>query len=111
MATTRIEAIESKARTEIEVSCLEAQTRLASSGLSSDAARQFIEKLPSVESLMPRLSFEEFTGEARPPVAEQLVSANTLRQRRFREKRALREGNALALPAVADDDDDDEGAP
>lgn len=115
MAKARIEAIEAKARTEIEMSCLEAQEKVALAGLTSDAARAFIEKLPGIETLMPRLSFTEIAGEADPPVAEQLVSSNALRQRRFREKQAaLRRNGPEALQAPerdADGDDaDDAGA-
>ena len=36
MAKTRIEAIEAKARTEIEMSCLQAQEKIALAGLTSD---------------------------------------------------------------------------
>lgn len=118
MAKTRIAAIEAKARTEIELSCLQAQEKLALAGLTTDTARLFIEKLPGIETLMPRLSFAEVAGEAEPPVAEQLVSSNALRQRRYRERQALRH-NVSALPAesadnVEDDesiDGDDEAAP
>ena len=93
MATTQIEAIERKAITQIELSCLEAQTHLAVAGLTSGAAKEFIEKLPSIDVLMPRLSFSEVAGEAEPPIAEQLVSPNALRQRRHRERqKALRNG-------------------
>jgi hypothetical protein len=38
MAKTRIEAIEAKARTEIELSCLQAREKIALAGLTSDAA-------------------------------------------------------------------------
>jgi hypothetical protein len=86
MARTQIEAIEVKAIVEIEMSCLQAQTEIAMSGLTTDAARQFIGRLPTIETLMPRLSFAEIAGEADPPVAEQLVSPNALRQRRYRER-------------------------
>jgi hypothetical protein len=86
MAQTQIEAIERKAVTEIELSCLKAQEQIAVAGLTSDAARQFIDALPSIERLMPALSFAEVSGEAKPPIAEQLVSSNALRQRRFRER-------------------------
>jgi hypothetical protein len=94
MAETRVAAIEQKAVVEIEVSCLAAQTQLALAGLTSDAAKLFIEQLPSIETLMPRLSFAAVAGEGEPPVAEQLVSSNALRQRRFRERERLRNGNA-----------------
>jgi len=121
MAVTRIEAIERKAITEIEMSCLKAQEKIAIAGLTSDAARLFIEQLPSTETLMPRLSFSEIAGDAEPPVAEQLVNANALRQRRFRERQAaLRRNASEALQApsrnadeapVADDNTDDLGIP
>jgi hypothetical protein len=84
---------------QIELSCLEAQTQLAVAGLTSEVAKQFIEQLPSVETLMPELSFAEVAGEADPPIAEQLVSPNALRQRRFRERQALRNApRALQAP-------------
>jgi hypothetical protein len=97
MAETQIEAIERKAIVQIELSCLDAQTKLAVAGLTSDVARQFIEKLPAVEALMPALSFAEIAGEADPPVAEQLVSPNALRQRRHREKQAALRNVSQAL--------------
>src|ERR1700720_259076 len=59
MAQTAVAAQEQKAKTQIELSCLDAQTKLAISGLTTDMARGFIEALPSVEELMPRLSFAE----------------------------------------------------
>jgi tellurite resistance protein len=60
--------------------------------------------LPKIEVLMPALSFAEVAGEADPPVAEQLVSSNALRQRRYRERlkhngdaqQALRDANVTA---------------
>jgi hypothetical protein len=90
MAVTAIAAQEQKAKVQIELSCLEAQTDLAVSGLTSDAARGFIEALPSIDDLMPLLSFAEVAGESKPPIAERLLSSNALRQRRFRERSALR---------------------
>jgi hypothetical protein len=45
MAKLRIAAIETKAITDIEVECLTAQTGLAVSGLTTDAARSFIDRL------------------------------------------------------------------
>jgi hypothetical protein len=102
MATTRIEAIERKAVTEIELSCLRAQEQIALAGLTSDAARQFIEQLPSIETLMPQLSLAEMAGDAEPPIAEQLISPNALRQRRFRERQAALRNGSLALQAPSD---------
>jgi hypothetical protein len=99
MAQTRIQAIEQKAITDIEVNCLKAQEQIALSGLTSDAARGFIESLPSIEALMPALSYSEIAGEADPPVVEQLVSPNALRQQRYRQRQALRR-NATVTPAL-----------
>ncbi len=87
----RIAALEQAAIVKIELASVEAQTKLATTGLTSEAARAFIAELPTVESLMPALSLEEIAGEAEPPIVEQLVSPNALRQRRHRERqRALR---------------------
>jgi hypothetical protein len=95
MATKEIEAMERKAITEIELSCLKAQEQIAISGLTSDAARGFIASLPAVDSLMPALTYAEVAGEADPPIAEQLVTPNALRQRRYRDRHAaLRNGQA-----------------
>ena len=110
MAETQVAAIEQKAIVQIELSCLEAQTALAVAGLTSEAARAFVEKLLMVETLMPALSFQQIAGEAEPPVAEQLVSSNALRQRRYREHQAaLRNGNGPAAlrdaTSVTDEDD------
>jgi hypothetical protein len=109
MAQTQIEAIEKKAITEIEMSCLEAQTKLAVSGLTSECARGFFDTLPGVEALMPRLSYDEVAGESDPPIAEQLVTPNALRQRRYRERQhalhngqqALRNGTGSAEGGAA----------
>jgi hypothetical protein len=105
MAQTHIEAIEAKARVEIEMSCLQAQTDIATAGLTSDAALGFIGRLPTIEVLMPALAFAQIAGEADPPLAEQLVSAmtNAERQRRWRE----RHRNALAVTRRNADDDDE----
>jgi hypothetical protein len=94
MAQSQIAAIEKRAFVEIEVSCLDAQTKLALDGCTSEMARAFIESPPAIETLMPRLSYSAIAGEADPPIAEQLVSPNALRQRRFRERQnALRGAN------------------
>jgi hypothetical protein len=111
LAQTKVPAIERKAIVEIEMSCLQAQTEIAVAGLTSEAARGFVDRLPRIETLMPRLSFAEVAGEADPPIAEQLVSPNALRQRRFRERQAalsdagpaLHNGQALQPPPPAAD--------
>jgi hypothetical protein len=105
MAQVQIEAIEQKAITKIEVSCLQAQTDLAVAGLTSEGARDFLARLPGIDTLMPKLSYAEIAGEAEPPVVEQLISPNALRQRRYRERKALRNnGGALRVPPWADSD-------
>jgi hypothetical protein len=111
MAQTAIEAIEAKAIVQIEMSCLKAQTQIAAASLTSDVAKQIIESLPSVESLMPALSYEEMAGEADPPIVEQLLLPNALRQQRYRERqRALRNASTVtALSPPNDDDDSDDG--
>ena len=86
MAKTRVESIEREAVTKIYVSCLEAQEQTVTAGLTSAAAQQFIEALPSIETLMQPLSFREIAGDADPPVVEQLVNPSALRQRRYREQ-------------------------
>jgi hypothetical protein len=91
MAQTAIAAQEQKAKTQIELSSLKAQERLALDGLTSEAALSFVEALPSVEELMPRLSFDEVAGDSKPPIAERLLSSNALRQQRHRDRqKALR---------------------
>ena len=113
MARTHVEAIERKAVTEVEFSCYQAQERIAIAGLTSEAARHFIEALPSIDTLMPRLSFQEIAGEADPPIAEQLVTPNALRQRRFRERQAALRNAAETLqaqPPIGQGDDDDGAA-
>ena len=44
----------------------EGPDQIATAGLASDAAQQFIARMPSVEASMPRLSFAEIAGEAEP---------------------------------------------
>ena len=66
---------------------------------------------------MPRLSFAEIAGEAEPPVAEQLITPNALRQRRYRERQAaLRDAQALLTPTTdigsdPDTPETEQGAP
>jgi len=107
MAQTRAEAIERKAIVQIEAFCLDAQTQLARAGITSDAAQAFIEQLPSIEKLMPQLSFAAIAGEAEPPIAEQLVSPNALRQRRYRERQAALRNVPQALQGPSRNADGD----
>jgi len=59
MAKAEVEAIEAKAIVQIQTSCLDAQTELTVSGLTSDAAHDFLAKLPKIETLMPPLNFRQ----------------------------------------------------
>jgi hypothetical protein len=112
MAKARIEAIEAKAIVEIEMASVKAATEIASAGLSSDAARAFVAALPTVESLMPALSYAAVAGEAEPPIAEQLVSSNALRQRRYRERQAaLHNGDVTPAQIKQGAAGDEETAP
>jgi len=113
VAQSRVEAIERKAITDIEMSCLEAQTQIAVAGLTSAAARQIFQTLPAIEVLMPKLSFQEISGEAEPPIAEQLVSPGALRQRRYRDRKRLQGDvtppNSDVTVTPSSDDDTDGG--
>ncbi len=100
VAESRVEALEQRAKVDIESASCSLQTDIAIAGLTSEIARTFVESLPTVESLMPALSYEELAGEADPPVVEQLVSPNALRQRRFRQReKALRNADVALQPA------------
>ncbi len=106
VAEMRVKALEQKAVVEIEQASVEAQTELAIAGLTSDSARDFANRLPTVADLMPQLSYQEIAGEANPPLIEQLVTPNALRQRRFRERQqALRDGDVTPDPALCNDPD------
>jgi hypothetical protein len=106
VAQQQIASLEQAAIVEIERSSVTAQTQLALSGLSSEAALAFVSTLPDVESLMPGLSYRELAGEADPPIVEQLLTPNALRQRRYRERqRALHNGDGNATAALAAEKD------
>jgi hypothetical protein len=81
--------------------CLDAQTQIAASGLTSAAAQSFIAQLPTVETLMPGLTYSEVSDEIEPPIVEQLISPNALRQRRFRERQAALRNASEALQAAS----------
>jgi len=105
VAQVQIAALEQKAITAIERASVEAQTEIAVAGLSSDAAAAFIARLPTVESLMPQLTYEAVAGQSETPLVEQLLTPNALRQRRFRERQqALRNGD-VTLPAEETQED------
>lgn len=59
MAKSRIAAIEKETLTKIERLSLIAQTEVIANGLESAAARQFLEKMPELESMMPTINAAE----------------------------------------------------
>ena len=104
VAETRVEALEQRAKVDIEMASCVLQSDILIAGLTTEIARTFVESLPTVKSLMPALSYDELAGEADPPVVEQLVSPNALRQRRFRERhKALRDDDVTPQPALPND--------
>lgn len=54
-AKRRVEAIEQAACVEIEMASVKAQTQLLTHGLTSATAHAFLEQMPSIETLMPKL--------------------------------------------------------
>ena len=62
LAKAQVEAAERTAKTRIEQHSLTAQTQLVSLGLASDAAKLFLENMPTVETLMPRLDVVTIKG-------------------------------------------------
>lgn len=55
IAKRKIEAMETEARTQIEKMSLAAQTEVIAHGMKSDAARAFLDKMPSLDTLMPHI--------------------------------------------------------
>lgn len=102
-AKAQVDALEAKAIVQIEMQAVEAQTQLAMAGLTSDAALSFIGQLPSVESLMPELSYQAIAGESDPPMIEQLLTPNAIRQRRYRDKQKALRNAETALPETESD--------
>lgn len=58
-AKSKIESVEKEALAKIEALSLDAQTQIVAHGLESDAAKQFLEAMPSLESLMPPIVVTE----------------------------------------------------
>lgn len=59
MAKSRVDAIELEARTRIEKMSLDAQTEVVANGLQSDAAKAFLENMPTMDALMPSIDVVE----------------------------------------------------
>jgi azurin len=58
-AKSRIEAIEKEAQAKIESMSLDAQTQIVAHGLESEAAKLFLETMPTLEKLMPPVGVTE----------------------------------------------------
>lgn len=58
-AKSKIESIEKEAVAKIEAMSLDAQTQIVAHGLESDVAKQFLESMPSLETLMPPVVITE----------------------------------------------------
>lgn len=58
-AKSKIDALEKEAVTKIERLSLEAQTQVIASGLESEAAKTFLNSMPSMDSLMPPIEIGE----------------------------------------------------
>src|SRR3954465_7211149 len=78
VAQAQIASLEQQAIVRIEQASVEAQTQIAITGLTSEAAHAFVEQLPSSESLMPALSYRDIAGESEPLIVEQLLAPNIL---------------------------------
>jgi hypothetical protein len=55
VAKAEIEALEKVARVQIESTSVAAQTEIIANGLNSEAALEFLNRLPAIESMMPAL--------------------------------------------------------
>jgi hypothetical protein len=62
VAKSRIAAIEKKACVMIEIQSVELQSQVIANGLTSDAARAFLDNMPAVETLMPPLEVAKVEG-------------------------------------------------
>lgn len=58
-AKSKIEALEKEAITKIERMSLEAQTQVIASGLESEAAKTFLNAMPTMDALMPPIEIGE----------------------------------------------------
>jgi hypothetical protein len=67
LAKRRIEEIEARARAEIELASLAAQEQLMLGGLTTDAARVYVDSLPSIEALMPPVDVAAVQGSLAAP--------------------------------------------
>jgi len=61
-AKSKIEALEKEAITKIERLSLEAQEQVISAGLESEAAKAFLQNMPTMDALMPPIEIGEIQG-------------------------------------------------
>lgn len=73
-AKSRIAAMEQSAVVQIEQASVEGQTQLAIAGMTSEAARAFVQGLPQVDALMSRFSVSDLIASAKPPPSSQLIA-------------------------------------
>lgn len=59
VAKTKIDVLEKTAKTEIEKHTIEAESALILDGLTSDAALEFFNTMPSAEALMPSIEYQD----------------------------------------------------
>jgi vacuolar-type H+-ATPase subunit H len=62
IAKRKIEGLEAETRTRIEAMSLAAQTEVVAHGIRSIAAREFLEKMPSLETLMPSVTQKDISA-------------------------------------------------
>ena len=61
-AKARLDALEASGKTEIERISVQGQTELIADGLTSEAAKAFLQQMPSAETLMPMLELTQVQG-------------------------------------------------
>ena len=52
---------------------------------------------------MPALSYQELAADSEPPIIEQILTPNALRQRRFHERQKALRDASLTLPTKDDE--------
>jgi hypothetical protein len=72
LAKAEIDALEKVARVQIESESVRCQTEIIANGLNSSAAREFLDNLPKIESLMPPLDVSEIQQK----LSEQMRKSN-----------------------------------
>jgi len=100
LAETKLAALTKVAKTEIQGAALDTEEQLVIGGLTSDAARQFVETtMPTVEGLMPALGLDDLgVKHWQPPedAASQLTTPMTASARKRRQVLRAIEANPTA---------------